>query len=92
MVFLTKKISTKYLKCSINILNTVCPRSSDPFYIVTYYINWVIINEIWVLEIVKGKCQIQPVLKRGKDRREKRSLVVTLTMTLSGLVSQMLPL
>ena len=20
---------------------TVCPRSSDPFYVVTYYINWV---------------------------------------------------
>ena len=22
-------------------LHTVCPRSSDPFYIVTYYIKWV---------------------------------------------------
>ena len=21
--------------------DTVCPRSSDPFYVVTYYINWV---------------------------------------------------
>ena len=22
-------------------LNTVCPRSSDPFYIVSYYLKWV---------------------------------------------------
>ena len=26
--------------CSI-LTNTVCPRSSDPFYIVSYYIKWV---------------------------------------------------
>ena len=26
---------------SCNLLRTVCPRSSDPFYIVSYYIKWV---------------------------------------------------
>ena len=26
--------------------STVCPRSSDPFYIVSYYINWVTISDI----------------------------------------------
>ena len=30
-----------HLKCSRFETYTVCPRSSDPFYIVCYYINWV---------------------------------------------------
>ena len=25
----------------LKIMHTVCPRNSDPFYIITYYINWV---------------------------------------------------
>ena len=35
--------STGDIFITIHIINlyTVCPGSSDPFYIVTYYINWV---------------------------------------------------
>jgi len=33
----TSKCS-KRKKCILRLLGTVCPRSSDPFYVVTYYI------------------------------------------------------
>ena len=35
---------------SIAYIDTVCPRSSDPFYIVTYYINWVPTS--WIYSIL----------------------------------------
>ena len=34
-----------------SIRSTVCPRSSDPFYIVTYYIKWVTTS--WTYSIYK---------------------------------------
>ena len=42
----------------MKILHTICPGSSDPFYIVTYYIKWVItswthsINNLNIYEFV----------------------------------------
>ena len=37
--------------------STVCPRSSDPFYVVSYYINWVTTS--WTYGIVKYLIQIK---------------------------------
>ena len=34
--------------------HTVCPRSSDPFYIVTYYIKWVTAS--WAYSCYKSVC------------------------------------
>ena len=36
-----KNIYKKYSKLFREIHITVCPESSDPFYVVTYYIKWV---------------------------------------------------
>ena len=36
-------------RCSMQ-LHTVCPRSSDPFYVVTYYVKWVTTS--WTYSII----------------------------------------
>ena len=38
-------------KCQFRILHTVCPGSSDPFYIVTYYLKWV--TTTWTHSMIK---------------------------------------
>ena len=40
------------LSSSVSLLHTVCPGSSDPFYIVTYYIKWVTTS--WTDSIVSN--------------------------------------
>ena len=44
------------------VIITVCPRSSDPFYVVTYYIKWVTtswthsnIARIWTSSLLNGR-------------------------------------
>ena len=39
--------------------HTVCPRSSDPSYVVTYYIKWV--NTSWTYSII-SKTMTKPVM------------------------------
>ena len=51
--------------CSANTLNTVCPRSSDPFYKVSYYIKWV--NTSWTYSMfnsLSDDLYLYPIFKR----------------------------
>ena len=42
IIFECLKIANDFYFCSMQVGNiTVCPGSSDPFYVVTYYIKWV---------------------------------------------------
>ena len=45
----------------------MCPRSSDPFYIVTYYIKWVTIS--WTLAKRGGK------FSDGWEKKEKENKI-----------------
>ena len=59
---------------SIN-MYTICPRSSDPFYIVSYYIKWVTTSWTYSIYLTEGTVTLvpppqmvfRPCLKRSLD-------------------------
>ena len=53
-----------------NINDTVCPRSSDPFYVVTYYIKWVTTS--WTHSIIYYLTAIAYIGTRFLDFNEDR--------------------
>ena len=64
---LLNQVSHSVLACNIKVISvriilpfwyTICPVSSDPFYIVTYYIKWVTTS--WIHGITKGPSPIKP--------------------------------
>ena len=45
-------------------LGTVCPRSSDPFYVVTYYIKWVTTSRTHSMTVT---WQTTTIIARGRE-------------------------
>ena len=59
--------------CSWPILYTVCPRSSDPFYVVTYYSK--LVTTSWAYSKYHGMTELVDMFLLLFDAKSTRSLV-----------------
>ena len=68
----------------IQYIHTVCPRSSDPFYIVSYYIKWVTAS--WTYRNLSEKKRIKSSIPRkwfDYDKIERNRILFDLYTTFS---------
>ena len=57
-----------------NLGDTVCPRSSDPFYIVIYYIKWVTTYWTYSTMLWTGSCTADPLGARGRNIMPRKEM------------------
>ena len=64
-------MSSVHMSEAIDKYGTVCPRNSEPFYVVTYYIKWVTTS--WTYSIRETGNQINKQKDGHTDRKERKT-------------------